>query len=160
MWLNGGSGHFALWNPQGPSGLLTSEQLLSASKCQNCRYLSLVFDTNGSGVASLVLMDFESMVSNGSPSQTTGVYLTNFQPAYASDKERLFAWAEFRAPQLFSPRATTFEYYGYQVRAYANGIYLGMLGDDVYVYGPPWGPALVYAGKVSDYMPLAIQDGF
>ena len=160
VFLNDGMGHFTPWNPLGPSGPLTSAQLLSASKCQNCLYLPLVFDSNGSGVASLVLMDFMSLVSTDSPSQTTGVYLTNFQPFYTSNKERLFAWAEARAPQLFSPPATTFEYLGYQVRGYANGIYLGMLGDDVYIYGPPWGPALVYIGKVADYLPLAIQDGF
>jgi hypothetical protein len=158
--LNDGAGRFTPWAPATSAGTLTAVQMLAASKCQDCQYLPLVFDTNGKGVASLVLMDFQSLVSDGSPQQTTGVYLTVFASVYPSDKERLFAWAEARAPQVFSPAATTFEYYGYQVRAYAGGIYLGMYGDDVYVYGPPWGPSLVYIGTVGDYLPLAIQDGF
>jgi len=158
--LNDGAGHFTPWSPKGPSGPLTAQQMLEAAKCANCQYLPFLFDTNKSGVASLVLMDFQSQVSDGSPSQTTGVYLTNFASAQLSSKERLFAWAQAKAPQLFSPPAVTQEIQGFSARAYGGGIYLGMLGDDVYVYGPPWGGGLVFIGKVGDYLPLAIQDGF
>ena len=64
-WLNDGTGHFTPWMPQGPSGDLTSEQILSAALCANCGYLPQVFDTNKSGLASLVLLDFQSSVSAG-----------------------------------------------------------------------------------------------
>ncbi len=79
-YLIDGTGHFTPWVPQGSSGALTSANFLSASKCASCSYLPLVFDTNKSGLASLVLLDFQSSVSTDSPSQTTAIYLTTFAP--------------------------------------------------------------------------------
>lgn len=78
--LNDGTGRFTAWAPQGASGALTPAEILSAAQCENCQYLPLVFDTNRSGIASLVLMDYQSSVSATTPSQTTGVYLTTFTP--------------------------------------------------------------------------------
>lgn len=157
--LNDGTGHFTPWVPLGPSGPLTSAQMLSASQCQNCQYLPLVFDTNRSGVASLVLFDFQSSVSNENPSQTTAVLLTNFSSVKSSDQERLFAWAEAKYPDLFHPPAITQDIIGYNARAYAGGIYLGVMNGVAYVYGPPWG-GLLPVGRITDYMPQVAGDGF
>jgi hypothetical protein len=79
-WLNDGAGHFTPWQPRGPTGVLTTGQFVGAAKCGSCQYLPLVFDTNRSGLASFVLMDFQSSASSGTPAQTTAVYLTNFLP--------------------------------------------------------------------------------
>lgn len=157
--LNDGSGRFVPWVPKGPAGTLTATQMLSAAKCATCQYLPMVFDTNNSGMASLVLMDFESLRSNGSPQQTTGVYLTNFQPNLPAYYDRLFNWAEVKYPQLFAPHATTQLIEGFRARAYPGGIYLGEMNGEIYVYGPSWG-GLLRVGKASDFLPQATADGY
>jgi len=80
-YVNDGAGHFTPWIPQGPSGPLTPADFLSASKCSNCSYEPMVFDTNRSGFASVVLLDFQSSVTSSTPSQTSAIYLTAFTPA-------------------------------------------------------------------------------
>ena len=79
-WVNDGTGRFKRWEPEGPNGPLSPSDLLSAAQCASCGYIPLMFDTNRSGIPSLVLMDYQSLQTNGSPSQTTGVYLTIFAP--------------------------------------------------------------------------------
>ena len=78
--LNDGSGHFTPWVLRVQSEALTSADILSAAKCTSCSYMPFVFDTNRSGLASLVLLDFMSLVTASTPSQTTAVYLTTFAP--------------------------------------------------------------------------------
>jgi hypothetical protein len=157
--LNDGAGHFTPWQPRTGAGPLTAAQMRASSQCENCQHLPLVFDTNRSGIASLVLLDFQSQVSSGSPQQTTGVFLTNFSPVGLSDRERLFDWAEFKYPALFTPPAATRDIAGYQARSYANGVYLGMRNEEIYLYGPLW-EGLFNAGRIEDYMSLVVGDGF
>jgi hypothetical protein len=79
--LNDGSGHFVPWLPQRQSGgALTAAEVLSAACIANCGFIPLVLDTNRSGLASLVLLDYQSSVTTGTPSQTSAVYLTTFAP--------------------------------------------------------------------------------
>ena len=70
-----------------------------------------------------------------------------------TDSNNLFAWAEQNYSQYFSPAdAETIELEGYLVRYYSDtDIYLGTLGDDVYVYGNEFG-GLLNVGVISDFI--------
>jgi len=82
--------------------------------------------------------------------------------AYAaslSDSNKLFDWAEAEFPQFFSPSETTFELNGYLVRYYQEkNNYIGTSDDDVYVFGPDFGPDVLNVGKISDYVDVSSTD--
>jgi hypothetical protein len=69
-----------------------------------------------------------------------------------SDADRLMNWAERQYPQYFSPAASSQQIAGYTARAYAGGIYLGVLSGEVYVYGPPFGPNVLDVGSLASYL--------
>jgi hypothetical protein len=85
---------------------------------------------------------------------------TSVQELDQPTQERILDWAQARYAQYFSPAASTQVVAGYRARAYPGGIYLGILHDRVYVYGPPWGAAIRDVGSALDYLTLAVQDGF
>lgn len=79
--------------------------------------------------------------------------------AQIADEERLLNWAEFKYRDLFSPAAATQSLIGYSARAYGNGIYLGTMNGQVYVYGAPFN-GLLGVGRVADYMSQVAADGY
>jgi len=70
-----------------------------------------------------------------------------------SDSNKLFDWAEANYPQYFSPSGTeTTQIDNYLVRYYeSKNIYLGTLGEDVYVHGDEFG-GLLKVGKISYFI--------
>ncbi len=82
--LNDGNAHFTPWVPRGPNGPLTANDILPITQngvsCPTCPQLPMMFDTNHSGLASLVLVDPYSSVTATPPSQSTAVYVTNVTP--------------------------------------------------------------------------------
>lgn len=83
--LNDGNGHFTPWVPKGPNGLLTANDILPVTQngvaCPVCAQLPMMFDTNASGLASLVLVDPYSSQSTTTPLQATAVSVINVTPA-------------------------------------------------------------------------------
>jgi len=69
------------------------------------------------------------------------------------DSNKLFDWAESNYPQYFSPSGTeTTRVDNYLVRYYeSKNIYLGTLGEDVYVHGDEFG-GLFKVGTISDFI--------
>lgn len=72
-----------------------------------------------------------------------------------NDSNKLFDWAEFKYPQLFSSaKDETQQIENYLVRYYpATNSYIGTKGTDVYVYGDVFG-GLIQLGKIGDYVDL------
>jgi uncharacterized protein (TIGR03437 family) len=79
--LNDGTAHFTPWVPQGAHGPLTASDFLGVIPCSICAPLPLMFDTNRSGLASLVLLDPFSSQTATTPIQSTAVYLTIVTPS-------------------------------------------------------------------------------
>jgi len=70
--------------------------------------------------------------------------------------DELFAWAQWKYPELFpgAPATQTITYQGvlYEVRAYANGNYLGVTPDgQIYGLGPFTSQALQGFGRLPDF---------
>lgn len=161
--LNDGAAHFTPWTLQDVSGPLTASQLTFAAKCADQGLMCfnpLVFDTNGSGIASVVLMDTLSSITNTNPSQTSAVYLTTFAPANlsasATQADCFFGWAETNFPSLFSPRgaaSSSLPPYRYRYYSVTNG-YLGISSADnrVYYLGALSGNALVNLGPAAPWL--------
>jgi len=82
--LNDGHAHFTPWVPGGPNGPLTANDILPVTyfgfSCPTCAQLPMMFDTNGSGLASLVLVDPYSSQTTTTPYQATAVYVINVTP--------------------------------------------------------------------------------
>jgi hypothetical protein len=82
--LNDGSAHFTPWVPGGPNGPLTANDILPITQngvsCPNCAQLPMMFDTNNSGLASLVLVDPYSSQTTTTPPQATAVYVIDVTP--------------------------------------------------------------------------------
>ncbi len=83
--LNDGNAHFTPWVPKGPNGPLTANDFLPVitqfgNPCPTCAQLPMMFDTNHSGLASLVLVDPRSSITTTTPYQSTAVYVTNVTP--------------------------------------------------------------------------------
>ena len=70
-----------------------------------------------------------------------------------SDSNKLFNWAEENYSQYFNPPGgSTFEIENYRVRYYKNtDIYIGTLGEDVYVYGEIFN-GLKHVGSIGDFI--------
>lgn len=77
-----------------------------------------------------------------------------------SNANALFEFAESTYPELLSPAtAPTQTLQGFYVRFYSDtGIYLGVHGDNVWAIGGEIGQALVYVGKVGDFIQLSEDD--
>lgn len=73
---------------------------------------------------------------------------------------RFFDFAEQTYPSLLRPVGPeTQEIQGYYVRYYSgSGIYLGLLGDNVYALGGYLGSDLTYAGKLTDFILVDPED--
>ena len=71
------------------------------------------------------------------------------------DSNKLFDWAELTYPQYFTPSGTqTITLEDYLVRYYeSSDIYLGTLGENVYVYGDEFG-GLLFVGIISDFVQI------
>lgn len=71
-----------------------------------------------------------------------------------SDAISLYTWAEQNHPEYFSPPsqgATEIE--GYLVRYYyETDTYIGLIGQEVYVLGAAFGPGIVHAGRIADFV--------
>ncbi|MCX7172399.1 MAG: VCBS repeat-containing protein [Proteobacteria bacterium] len=152
-YLNDGSGHFTSWTPQGLNGARTPSEILAVSKCTTCSYMPFVFDTTKSGIASLVLLDYVSMVSSSTPAETTAVYLTTVAPtnlsASATETDCIFAWAETHYSTIFSPpggQSLTVAPYRYRSYSSTNS-YFGVSSADNRLY---------YFGALSDHNLLSI----
>jgi uncharacterized protein (TIGR03437 family) len=84
--LNDGQAHFTRWGPRGPNGPLTASDILPLITnehgvvCNTCRQLPMMFDTNHSGLASLVMLDAYTSQTPTPPILSTAVYLTNVTP--------------------------------------------------------------------------------
>jgi len=158
--VNDGSGHFTPWVPQGQSGALTSADILTAAKCTSCSYLPLVFDANKSGITSFVLLDYMSLVTSSTPSQTTAIYLTTFMPtnlsASATQADCLFGWAENSYPFLFAPaNSNSISVPPYRYRFYPKtSAYFGVSSADnrLYYVGAYSGNNLVSLGPVATWL--------
>lgn len=72
-----------------------------------------------------------------------------------SDSNKLFNWAEENYSQYFDPPGgNTFKIENYLVRYYKNtDIYIGTLGEDVYIYGEIFN-GLNYVGSIGDFIDL------
>lgn len=70
-----------------------------------------------------------------------------------SDSNKLFNWAEANYPQYFNPpKEKTFKVENYWVRYYkSTNIYVGTLGDEVYVYGDVFN-GLKHIGRIGDFV--------
>ncbi len=84
--LNDGHAHLTPWVPQGPNGPITANDILPVITnehgvvCSVCVQLPMMFDTNHSGLASLVLVDAYTSQTPTPPYQSTAVYVTNVTP--------------------------------------------------------------------------------
>lgn len=78
-----------------------------------------------------------------------------------SDANQLFAFAELRYPQHFSPVGRpTQELQGYLVRYYPDtNTYLGLKDGSVYVYGTRFGVGIVRVGLLTDFITPAGSSG-
>jgi hypothetical protein len=72
-----------------------------------------------------------------------------------SDSNKLFNWAEQNYSQYFNPPGeSTFRLKDYLVRHYKKtDIYIGTLGEDVYIYGDIFN-GLNHVGKIGDFIDL------
>ena len=70
-----------------------------------------------------------------------------------SDSNKLFNWAEENYSQYFNPPGrNTFKIENYRVRYYKNtDVYMGTLGEDVYVYGEVFN-GLKHVGRIGDFI--------
>jgi hypothetical protein len=164
-YLNDGQGRFTPWMPRGSSGAMTVAEFVAGAKCQSCEYLPLVFDTNGSGIASLVLLDTMSSVNTTTPTianpmQSTRVYLTTFAPtnlsASGTQSDCLFRWAESNYTTLFSPsggNSVSMSPFRYRYYPDSNA-YLGVSDADnkLYYVGPLSGNRLLGLGPVAPWL--------
>ncbi len=83
--LNDGNAHFTPWVPRGPNGPLTANDILpvittNGVPCTTCSQMPMMFDTNRSGLPSLVMLDGYSSQTTTRPLESTSVYLTNVTP--------------------------------------------------------------------------------
>ncbi len=87
--------------------------------------------------------------------------LSSFAVADTLDNARaLFEFAESAYPELLRPAKPPIqEMQGFYVRHYTDtGIYLGVQGDNVYAYGPQFGPTIVSVGKLASLISVADRD--
>ena len=70
------------------------------------------------------------------------------------DAISLYTWAEQNHPEYFSPPSQgVTEIQGYLVRYYyETDSYIGVIGQDVYVLGAAFGPGIVHAGRIADFV--------
>lgn len=80
--------------------------------------------------------------------------------AAGSDSERLFRWAEFKYPQLFSSGASSANAQGYTYRYYpGSGVYLATRNGRVIVHnGGDWN--MLDVGALADFLATAAGDGY
>lgn len=85
----------------------------------------------------------------------------------ALQAERVFDWAEYAYPELFSSPATTSVLQGYLVRHYpGTGLYLGIKSGSIYGLGPAFasfentGNGIRRVGAVTAFLPAIEADGF
>lgn len=73
---------------------------------------------------------------------------------------KFFDFAEDTYPTLLTPkRPSVQEIQGYYVRHYSDsGIYIGLLGDQVYALGGYLGNSLTYVGAVKDFVLISMTD--
>jgi len=87
-------------------------------------------------------------------------YSIQSQADNLSNSNRLFDWVETNFSEYFSPAgAETFEINGFLARYYSDtDLYIGTLGNDVYVYGNIFG-GLLYVGQISDFVQTTENTG-
>lgn len=75
--------------------------------------------------------------------------------------DRLFNWAEQAYPELFVGPTVSQTLSGYYLRHYTrSNSYVGSYGGRLYVLGPAFGPELLDLGLLSDWLPLAVDEGY
>jgi hypothetical protein len=101
-------------------------------------------------------LGFDSVLGNNQPHATPRAVVGL---ASVTDTDKVFAWAERIEPQFFGPAGlTTLSLYGYRLRAYTGGHYLGVnesLSPHLFYLGPLSDNALLDLNLLSFWLPLA-----